>query len=102
MEAINQFIEGILELVEYKKKYESQKKDKKRMSDVLYDLMLEKYNNTSFSHSQRIEEHRRDVCIACRHRDGCEVELPGDILKPIPSTEEWIPPRKTCENFEWS
>lgn len=101
MEAINQFIEGILELVEYKKKYESQKKDKKRMSDVLYDLMLEKYNNTS-SHSQRIEEHRRDVCIACRHRDGCEVELPGDILKPIPSTEEWIPPRKTCENFEWS
>jgi len=99
MDIINQFLNEINELKKFKRLYESQKKDKQRMSDELYELMMYKYNNTPYD--ERVKYYKEDLCSCCRHEDYCEIEIPEDILKPIKSEEAWIPPTKTCGEFEW-
>ena len=96
-------MDELVELKEYKEKYESQKKDKKTMSDELYQLMLEKYNTMSYE--ERVAYHKKNICKDCRY--GCpnwgpDPDFPEDILKPIPSKKEWIPGTNICEEFEWS
>ncbi len=103
MKLIDQFIGELEKLKEYKEEYESQKKDKKTMSDELYRLMLEKYNTISYE--ERVAYHKKNICIDCRYgcpNKGPDPDFPEDILKPIPSKEEWIPGTKICEEFEWS
>jgi|BioPla2DNA2_1021312.scaffolds.fasta_scaffold18559_4 hypothetical protein len=103
MKLIDQFIDELEKLKEYKEKYESQKKDKKTMSDELYQLMLEKYNTMSYE--ERVAYHKKNICKDCRY--GCpywgpDPDFPEDILKPVPSKKEWIPGTNICEEFEWS
>lgn len=45
---IDELILEINELKEYKKKYEFALKDKQKMSDLLYELMSEKYDNLPY------------------------------------------------------
>jgi hypothetical protein len=42
---LEDFIKDIQELIEYKKKYEDAMVARQRMSNELYNLYLEKYNN---------------------------------------------------------
>ena len=45
---LEEFIEDMNELINYKKKYESAMNDKQTMSDELYKLMTKEYENTSY------------------------------------------------------
>jgi len=96
---LDDFLKEIEELKEYKDKYESQKKDKKRMSDELFILMTEKYNNMTYQ--QRVDEYKKDMCKCCRYEYNCEIKLPDNILMPIPSDKEWIPAKISCKEFAW-
>jgi len=97
---LNEFLKEIDELKNYKKLYEYQEVDKSRMSEMLYEYMLEKYNNTTYE--QRVEDYKKDTCKDCRYKFYCEIKLPEDIRKPIPSDKGWIPGTKGCGEFEWS
>ena len=98
---LDQLLEEINELKNYKKLYESQKTDKERMSKLLYEFMLEKYNNTPYE--ERVEIFKNETCKCCRNYYYCQVEeLPEDIMKPIPSCNSWMPGTKSCRYFEWS
>ncbi len=97
---IDELIKDINELMNYKKMYESQKKDKARMSEMLFELMTEKYKSTSYE--ERVLQYKMDRCRCCKYRDCCQIELPEDILKPKASESEWIPPLTSCGEFEWS
>lgn len=100
---LDELLNEINELKEYKKKYENQRQDKKRMSDRLYKLELERYN------SKTTNEHREEYillkCKSCRNYYNdcdCIYKLPTDINKPIPSDKEWFPSKIGCKDFEWS
>lgn len=97
---IRKLIKENHELQDYKKRYESVQKDKKRMSDELYEYMMREYE--SMGREERIVAHRVECCNYCRYESYCNVSLPEDIWKPIPSKKAWIPGRKVCEKFEWS
>jgi len=99
---IEEFIKEFEELKRYKHLYECQEKDKQRMSDKLYELMMEKYDNETYE--DRCKRHQDNMCSACRSRDFCEKKynLPQDILKPTPSDKAWMPSVVGCEHFEWS
>lgn len=97
---LDELLKDINELKEYKKKYECTLKDKQKMSDLLYDYMMKEYKN--MGREERILLHKTNCCSCCRYRDYCNVELPEDIWKPIPSDKAWIPARKNCGKFEWS
>jgi len=87
---------------EYKKQNEYLKADKLKMSEKLYELMLEKYNNTPYEERARLFEN--ESCKCCRNKYYCEIELnelPEDIMKPIPSCNGWIPTTTGCGGFEW-
>ena len=96
---LDDFLKEIEELKKYKYKYESQKKDKQQMSNELFKLMTEKYNNMSYE--QRVDEYTNDMCRCCRYKYNCEIKLPDDILKPIESDREWFPAKTSCKEFEW-
>lgn len=100
MSAINEFISEINELQKYKELYESQKKDKAKMSNTIYDFMLSEYNNTPYKN--RVTKFQRDTCRDCRYEQGCEIVLPDNILHPIISDKECIPAKIGCKHFEWS
>ena len=100
---LEEFIEDMNELINYKKKYESAMNDKQTMSDELYKLMTKEYENTSYE--DRCKQYIEHECSCCRYRIyGCDYQdnLPKDILQPIPSNKAWIPARKSCGHFEWS
>lgn len=100
---LDELLKEIDELKKYKKLYEQQKKDKSRMSEELYELMMYKYNNIPYE--ERAEDYKKDMCKDCRHNYyDCEIKikLPEDIRKPIPSDKEWIPGTRGCGEFKWS
>ena len=97
---LEELIKGIHELEEYKYKYECIQKDKQRMSDLLYEYMMREYE--SMGREERIVAHKVECCNCCRYEGYCNIGLPEDIWKPIPSKKAWIPGRKVCEKFEWS
>jgi hypothetical protein len=98
---LDQLLEEINELKNYKKMYENQKADKIRMSEKLYELMLEKYNNTPYE--ERVKLFENESCSCCKGHYYCQIEkLPEDIMKPIPSCNGWIPGTTCCSSFEWS
>lgn len=98
---LEQVLNEINELKEFKKLYESQKKDKQRMSDELYKLMMYKYNAEPFI--DRKSCYKEDTCRCCRFEDWCDkdVTIPKDIGMPIESEKAWIPSTKGCSKFEW-
>lgn len=98
---LDELLDEIAELKEYKTRYEFQKKDKERMSEELYKLMKEKYDLTPVS--ERIEFYKKDMCRCCRSGcfGNCTVGIPDNIGEPIPSDKAWIPATRTCGNFEW-
>ena len=97
---IDEFINEIKELQEYKKKYLCAVKDKQCMSDLLYEYMTKEYKR--MSKQKRIEKYEEECCKCCRYREYCKFDFPDDIYKPIKSDNAWIPGRVTCGNFEWS
>lgn len=99
---LEELINEIKELQECKRKYECQEKDKQKMSDELFKLMMEKYNNQTYE--ERTELHNKELCRSCKYRDYCEERnnLPKDIWKPRESEKAWIPGYTTCGGFEWS
>jgi len=98
---IDELLNEIAELKEYKTRYESQKKDKERMSEELYKLMKEKYDSTPVN--ERIEYYKKDMCRCCRNGvfGDCTIDIPDNIREPIPSDKAWIPATRTCGHFEW-
>jgi len=88
----------INELKEYKKKHEYIVKDKEAMSERLFELMMEKYNNTSYE--ERCKFQKEDGCRCCRF-NFCGKEFDKDIGIPCKSEKAWIPGRKGCGEFEW-
>jgi hypothetical protein len=98
LKMLDELVKDLQELLDYKKKYEYIIKDKETMSDLLFELMTEKYNNTSYE--DRREHFRENSCQCCRY-EGCNLELPQDIGKPIKSDKAWIPATKSCGNFQW-
>lgn len=99
MEIISSFIKEIEDLNNFKKLYESQKKDKERMSEEIYDLMMYKFDTLTYE--DRVSEYKKEFCRCCRY-NWCNMDIPSDILKPIKSDKGWIPARKFCGAFEWS
>lgn len=97
---LDELLKEINELKEYKIKYECASKDKQRMSELLYDYMMQEYENTS--KEKRIELHKINCCSCCRYRDCCDFEFPEDVWKPIPSEKAWIPAKTTCGSFKWA
>ena len=107
---IEKVIKEYKELKEYKRKYESQKIDKEKMSEALYEFELKEYKNTTYE--QRVKKHIEENCKDCRYFYGenrhCKwlegtpkERLPKDILKPIQTKENYFPGHKICEDFLW-
>ena len=101
---IEELIKELLELKEYKKKYEYAQEDKQKMSNLLYDYMLNEWKNVSYE--EHVKLYEDEWCSCCRYRSACnktiEGKLPKTIRKPVRSDKAWIPGRKGCEKFEWS
>lgn len=97
---INELIDEIKKLQEYKKKYLCAVTDKQRMSDLLYEYMTKEYKR--MSKQERIEKYEEECYKYCRYREYCKFDFPDDIYKPIKNDNAWIPGRVTCGNFEWS
>jgi len=71
------------------------------MSDMLYKLMLEKYELTDYE--TRRNSFIKETCACCKHRDNnCNTKFDEDILKPVPSDVGGIPRRKGCVDFKWT
>lgn len=100
---LEDLIKELQELKEYKKKYEQAEKDKQRMSDMLYEYMMDEYNRTPYE--ERARHYICHWCSCCMFRpygkDKCDAELPEDIRIPIKSSNAWIPGKKQCCMFEW-
>lgn len=97
---IDELLNEITELKEYKRKYEFALEEKKIMSDELYRLMMVEYERTPYE--QRVAEYKKNTCCDCRFEDNCKIVLPQDIGMPIESDKAWIPVTKSCGSFEWS
>lgn len=78
---LDRVLNEINELKEFKRLYESQKKDKERMSEKLYELMMYKYNNTPYD--ERVAEYKKESCSCCKYEDYCEIKIPENILEPV-------------------
>ena len=98
---LEELLNEIKELKEYKKKYECAEKDKERLSEYIYKNELEKWKNKTYAF--RVIEYQESMCKNCRFYDGCDIKehLPEDIGKPI-ENKRWFPRQKTCGNFEWN
>ena len=97
---IDEFLNEIKELQEYKKKYLCAEQAKQRMSDLLYEYATKEYER--MPKQKRIEKYEEECCKCCRHSAYCKFDLPDDIYKPIKRDNAWIPGTVTCGNFEWS
>ena len=89
----------IIELQEYKDKYEFAQHDKRMLSDLLFRYMTKEYEKMLYF--EKVKAYQEYSCVNCIHRDGCTKELPDDIYKPIPSDKACIPERVGCKDFEW-
>ena len=98
---LEQVLNEITELKEFKKLYGSQKKDKQKMSDELYKLMMYKYNAEPLI--DRKSDYEINTCSCCRFEDWCNKDntIPKDIGLPIKSENAWIPSTKGCGKFKW-
>ena len=98
---LEELLKEIIELKEYKKKYEYALANEQRMSDELFMLMMAEYERTSYE--QRVIEFKKKGCRDCRYRynEACSIVLPEDIGMPIKSDMTWIPATKSCESFRW-
>lgn len=98
---LEELLNEIEELKEYKEKYEHAEKDKERLSEYVYKNELEKWKNKTYAF--RVIEYQESTCNSCRFYDGCDIKehLPEDIGKPT-ENKGWFPGKKTCGNFEWS
>ena len=100
---LDELLEEIQELKEYKTKYEYAEKDKKEMSDLLYKYMMSEYREKMYR--DRAEKYRKEWCIHCKYHcddDNCGIDLPVNILEPIRSDKNWIPGYVGCRYFKWS
>lgn len=97
---IDELIQELNELLEYKDKYEMAMKGKQRMSDELLKYMNTEYENQTYE--ERYELYKKEICKCCRYNNCCDYLLPKDILKPVPSDKGWIPAKISCKKFEWS
>ncbi len=97
---LDEIFNEIKELQRYKEKYLYAKKDKQRMSDLLYEYMIKEYDN--MSKQERISKYEEECCRHCRYRGYCEFDFPENIYEPVRSDKAWIPGRKTCGRFEMS
>jgi hypothetical protein len=99
---LEDFIKDIQELIEYKKKYEDAMVARQRMSDALYELYLEKYNNQTFE--ERKEKYIKEQCKDCRSSwYGCKHDIiPDNVGMSIRSDRAWVPARVGCSEFNWS
>lgn len=97
---LEELLNEIKELKEYKKKYESAEKDMEAMSQYIYENELEKWKNKAYAF--RVIEYQESMCKSCRFYDGCDIKehLPEDIGKPT-ENKRWFPGQKACGNFEW-
>ena len=97
---IERLIKEYKELKNYKKMYENQKEDKKKMAKKIYEYELKEYEQKDYK--QRVEEHIKEYCKNCKWYYGrdkeCkwlkgtpETRLPEDILKPIESHIDYFP-----------
>lgn len=97
---IDEFLNEIKELQEYKEKYLCAEQDKQRISDLLYEYATKEYER--MPKQKRIDKYKEECCKYCRHNAFCEFDLPDEIYKPVKSDDAWIPGIVTCGNFEWS
>lgn len=98
---LEDIIKELKELMEYKNKYQSAKKDKQEMANYIYSNELEEYYDTSYE--DRCKRYIEETCKDCRYKENCEIINEGldeDILKPIKNAD-WFPSYKTCGNFKW-
>lgn len=99
---INELINEIKELQQYKKLYECAIKDKERLAKYVYENERKKYWETKYE--DRVKKHQEEHCKDCRYNDDCKVfeeGLDADILKPK-ENKGWFPSYKVCENFKWN
>ena len=97
---IDELIKELNELYKYKERYEYAMKDKKILSDMLLEYMNKEYSNQTYE--KRCELYEKEICKCCRYNNCCDLLLPQDILKPIPSDKGWVPSKISCGKFEWS
>ena len=62
---LDELLEEIQKLREYKTKYEYAEKDKKEMSDLLYKYMMAEYEGKSYD--ERVREYKKNTCSCCRY-----------------------------------
>ena len=67
---LDELLEEIQKLREYKTKYEYAEKDKKEMSDLLYKYMMAEYEGKSYD--ERVQEYKKNTCSCCRYHSMCE------------------------------
>lgn len=108
---LDELIKEINELKKYKRNCECHEKDKKRMSDLLYEYMVKEFKKKDYE--TRVKEHIQEQCKDCMWFYGENREckwlkgtpnerLPENILEPVKSDKAYIPGRKICEDFRWS
>lgn len=91
-------IDTSVDLVEYKKKCIELEEEKQVLSDLLYSHMMKEYEQ--MSREDRVFEYNKMYCVVCKFKNYCEIQLPEDILKPIPSKNAWTPQKINCEKFK--
>ncbi|MEA5003831.1 MAG: hypothetical protein VB081_10065 [Christensenella sp.] len=99
---LNEFLDEIRALKEYKTKYEYAQANMQRMSDELYKLMLAEYERTPYE--ERLQRFYKKTCRCCRHHcseEQAKATVSKDVLKPKESNCAWIPARSGCKEFEW-
>ncbi len=96
---LQELVNEINQLLEYKEKYECAEKDKKVMSDKLFEFMLKEYNSTGYE--DRCIAYKKQCCKDCMYYMDCDLELPENIGEPIPSGKNWIPGKQICGYFKW-
>ncbi len=93
-------IDTSVELAECKKKCIELEEGKQVLSDLLYSHMMKEYEQ--MSREDRVFEYKKMYCIVCRFTNHCEIQLPEDILKPIPSENAWTPHKIDCKKFRFA
>lgn len=102
---IDEFIQEINELKEYKTKYEQLLKEYNRTIEKLYEFELEKWENTRPQDRQKhFKEHHCRCCRWFSDLKGERCRISSNILKPE-LTEDGNGKKyigyQSCDDFEW-
>lgn len=105
MSKLEELIQEILELIEFKKKYEFLLNDYNRKVESLYKFELEKWENAKPQDRQKY--YKEHYCRGCRYFSDVKGErcrISSDILKP--ELKEYENGKKficyqSCPDFEW-